>query len=152
MSLAVTPSTKGRAVPRIPTARPATLRNAQRQPIDIFLENLSVDGFGMTTATDLPRGARVSLQLGGVGPRDALVVRRLGLSYGCEFIEPLDGLDLAAALASDAVVGGYFGAEHRPRLNRNDSRVSPRGSIAVLLSVNLLLWTTIIGAVHILLT
>ena len=145
MMMAATLSNAGRATQRIPTARPATLRDAQRQPIDIFIENLSADGFGMSTTTNFSRGERVSLQLAGIEPREARVVRRLGLSYGCEFSAPLDMRELAAALDSGTVLNGRFSAESGTLLtDRHEAQVSRLGRIAILLCVNVFLWTAIV--------
>jgi hypothetical protein len=145
MMMAATLSNAGRATPRIPTARPATLRDAQRQPIDIFIENLSADGFGMSTTTNFARGERVSLQLAGIEPREARVVRRLGLSYGCEFLAPLDMRELASALDAGTVLNGRFSSDSETLLtDRHEAQVSRLGRIAILLCVNVLLWTAIV--------
>ncbi len=72
-------------------------------------------------------------------------MRRLGLSYGCEFARPLDANDLATALDAGAVVNGRFGSEDEKSSGSADTtRVPPLGRIAVLCSVNILLWSTII--------
>lgn len=153
MMMAATLSSTGRVAQRIPAARPATLRDAFRQPIDIFIENLSVVGFGMSTMADLPLGSLVSLQLAGIERRDARVVRRLGLSYGCEFIVPLDAWELTGALDASAVLNGQFPAEDgMARAGRPTLRFHPLKRAAVLLSVNLALWSTIILGVHSLVT
>ncbi|RYF02911.1 MAG: pilus assembly protein PilZ [Oxalobacteraceae bacterium] len=145
MMMAATLSNAGRATHRIPTARPATLRDAQRQPIDILIENLSADGFGMSTTTSLSRGERVSLQLAGIDPREARVVRRLGLSYGCEFLVPLDMRELATALDAGTVLNGRFPADAETMpTDRDEAHVSRLGRIGILMCVNVLLWTAII--------
>jgi hypothetical protein len=145
MMLAATFSNTGRATHRIPTARPATLRDAQRQPIDIFIENLSADGFGMSTTTSLARGERVSLQLAGIEPREARVVRRLGLSYGCEFVNPLDSRELSIALDAGTVLNARFAADDAKSPSHDgETRVSRLGRIGILLCVNVILWTAIV--------
>lgn len=145
MMLAATFSNTGRATHRIPTARPATLRDAQRQPIDIFIENLSADGFGMSTTTSLSRGERVSLQLAGIEPREACVVRRLGLSYGCEFVTPLDPRELATALEVGTVLNGRFSSDGTMSWSSDDeTRVSRLGRVGILFCANVLLWTAIV--------
>ncbi|WP_010217962.1 PilZ domain-containing protein [Sphingomonas sp. PAMC 26621] len=149
MMMAATLSCPGRAAHRIPAARPATLRNADRQPIDIFIENLSVVGFGMSTTADLSLGTFVSLQLAGIGRRDVRIVRRLGLSYGCEFVAPLDASELASAVGAGAVLSGKFGADDASVSGRSPStRFHPLGRVAVLLMVNLVLWSTIVWGVR----
>lgn len=149
MMMAATLSCPGRAALRIPAARPATLRNAERQPIDIFIENLSVVGFGMSTTADLSIGTFVSLQLAGIGRRDVRIVRRLGLSYGCEFVVPLDACELACAVGAGAVLSGRFGSEENSASGRSAStRFHPLGRMAVLLMVNLVLWSTIVWGVR----
>lgn len=152
MMMAATLSSTGRVAQRIPAARPATLRNAFRQPIDIFIENLSAVGFGMSTTADLRLGSLVSLQLAGIERRDARVVRRLGLSYGCEFVLPLAAWELTRALDASAVLNGQFPTEESATQSRSAPRVHPLKRVAVLLSINLGLWTTILFGAHALLT
>jgi len=144
MMMAATLSNAGRATHRIPTARPATLRDAQRQPIDIFIENLSADGFGMSTTTSFSRGESVSLQLAGIDPREARIVRRLGLSYGCEFLVPLDMCELAAALDAGTVLNGRFSTNTETARPEDETRVSRLGQISILFCLNVLLWTAIV--------
>lgn len=149
MMFAATLSNAGRSTLRIPTARPATLRDAQRQPIDIFIENLSVDGFGMSTTTSLSRGERVSLQLAGIEPREARVVRRLGLSYGCEFVTPLDPRELASALEAGIVLNGQFTTQDDAAQSPDSQgHVSRLGQIGIMVSVNILLWSAIGVSIH----
>lgn len=144
MMMAGTLSDTGRAARRIPAARAATLRDTARQPIDIFIDDMSTVGIGMSTMADLTLGSTLSLQLGGVGRRDVRVVRRLGLSYGCEFLCPLDLRELSAAVGAGLVLRGSFSAEEdvQPREHRA-MKLPPIGRAVVLVAVNLALWLTI---------
>lgn len=82
--------------------RDATLRDPDWSPIDITVDNLSEGGFRATVNADLPVGAEIGLGLAGIGLRAARIVRRTDSSYGCEFLTPLTGSELYAALSTPA--------------------------------------------------
>lgn len=82
--------------------RDATLRDPDWSPIDVTIEDLSEGGFRALADAELPVGAEIGLGLAGIGLRPARVVRRTGNAYGCEFLTPLTGMELHAALAAPA--------------------------------------------------
>jgi PilZ domain len=55
----------------------------------IELHDLSVTGFRCGTSYTMRVGDSVWLTIPGLEAREARVVRRNGLEYGCEFAEPL---------------------------------------------------------------
>lgn len=103
----------------------------------------------MSTMTGLAPGARVSLQLPGLEAREAQVVRRLGLSYGCEFAVPLDPPELALALGTGSVGSGILPFDdYRSDSSGTDKSVSRLGRIAILVAVNIVLWAAIIASLY----
>lgn len=82
--------------------RDATLRDPEWSPIDAIVDDLSESGFRVTTLADFTVGAEVALGLAGIGTHQARVVRRAKGFYGCEFLIPLTGAELSAALAAPA--------------------------------------------------
>jgi len=78
----------------------ATLRDPDRMPLDVVVEDLSSTGFRVLTSADLAPNAEIGLGLAGIGMQRARVIWRAGNSYGCEFLTPLKGDDLRAALSA----------------------------------------------------
>lgn len=82
--------------------RDATLRDPEWSPIDAIVDDLSESGFRVTTPAAFAVGAEIALGLSGIGTHQARIVRRAKGFYGCEFLIPLTGAELSAALAAPA--------------------------------------------------
>lgn len=78
----------------------ATLRDPERRPFDVVVEELSAAGARLPPVIELPLGATVTLGVSGVGMCDVRVVRRDERGYGCEFLFPLSEAELEDALAA----------------------------------------------------
>lgn len=78
----------------------ATLRDPDKRPFDVVVEDLSTTGFLVPAVTRLSPGQPITLGVAGVGMCHARVVREDARGYGCEFLFPLSGAELADALAA----------------------------------------------------
>lgn len=78
----------------------ATLRDPERRPFDVVVEELSAAGVRVPRVVELSPGATVTLGISGVGMCDVRVVRRDERGYGCEFLFPLSAAELDDALAA----------------------------------------------------
>lgn len=78
----------------------ATLRDPERRPFDVVVEELSAAGVRVPRVVELPVGATVTLGISGVGMCDVRVLRRDERGYGCEFLFPLSEAELNDALAA----------------------------------------------------
>ncbi len=67
----------------------ATLRDKITRPHDVTIEDLSLTGFRLSGAPDLPVGAPISIGFAGIGTHQARIMRRDADIYGCEFITPI---------------------------------------------------------------
>lgn len=158
MTIASQPYADGRSAERKRAGRGATLRDAVYRPIDIVIADLSATGFGMTTAEDLAVGSYVNLSLAGICKRDVRVVRRYGMNYGCEFIQPLSPADLDLALKAGVVVGASFAigdGSERATQAAGDGRAfkaSPRIRALVLVATVAVLWLAVLYTARLLVT
>lgn len=115
----------------------ATLRDPDKRPFDVVVEDLSGTGFLVPAVTRLSPGEQVTLGISGVGMCHARVVREDARGFGCEFLLPLGDATLAAALAaipSDPAPldrPEFARTPDHPRRVR-DGRLSARARLAVL--------------------
>lgn len=79
----------------------ATLRDPERRPFDVTVEDISVTGVRIPAVVSLPLGAQVTIGIPAVGMCDLRVVRRDERGYGCEFLFPLSEAELAEAIAAE---------------------------------------------------
>lgn len=93
----------------------STLRDVHGRPIDVIVNDLSINGFRIETAERLKIGSSVQLGLAGVGTVRAIVVRQNTSGYGCETVTSLTQAQLAAAFSSNPVVEGAFPSFLLPR-------------------------------------
>lgn len=87
-----------RSAERYPVSLTGTLRDPDRTPHDVVVEDLSMSGFRLPVSADLEVGTYVSLGLPRVGICPARVVRQGDERYGCAFLVPLTGAEFQAAL------------------------------------------------------
>lgn len=156
MTLVAQLYTDGRGAERVAAGRDATLRDSAQRPIDIVIEDLSSSGFGMSTAEDLAVGSILNLRLAGISKRDVRVVRRFGLTYGCEFAPPLTERELALVLSAGLVIDASFavsddGARFAVSgVPGSSAKLSPPMRAGVLFGSIAALWLVIILAVDLL--
>lgn len=77
----------------------ASLRELGATGADVRLHNLSIRGFMCEADAIHAAGSYVWLRIAGVGAFNARIVWRDSFRYGCEFIEPIEPEQCAAALA-----------------------------------------------------
>ena len=107
--LFVTDPAERRASERFPVDAFGTLRDASSRPIDVTLNDLSMDGCLMEAAAELTIGGMVRLGIAGLPLLDARVVRRDDAGrYGCEFTRRLAGRDVERAGKVETVLRGPF--------------------------------------------
>ncbi|WP_230482066.1 PilZ domain-containing protein [Sphingomonas sp. Leaf21] len=78
----------------------ATLRDRVAQPYDVVIEDLSATGFRLSGGPALTTGAVASIGFAGIGVHPVRVIRQEGMTYGCEFVTPLNAEMLNKALVS----------------------------------------------------
>lgn len=78
----------------------ATLRDPERRPFDVVIEELSVTGVRIPDVVELTPGAVVTLGIAGIGMCDIRVVRRDERGYACAFLFPLGAEELDDAVAA----------------------------------------------------
>jgi hypothetical protein len=98
----------GRSAERHDLAADATLRGADRIPVDILVVDLSQTGCLFVTAEPLPIEAIVTIGVAGVGLHEARIVRNQDVRFGCTFLIPLTNVELAAGLAESETVAPFF--------------------------------------------
>jgi hypothetical protein len=76
-----------------------TLRNAQAEPHDVVIDNLSATGFRTAKMAGIAVGDVITLGIFGIGLRSAAVLRESDGHHGCQFFVPLNASELAFALA-----------------------------------------------------
>ena len=77
-----------------------TFRDSTRQPLDVSVIDLSVDGLRARGPAGLAPGASITIGLPGLGVRRALVIRAEDGEYGCRFLERLTPADLSASMVA----------------------------------------------------
>lgn len=145
----------GRGARRVLSGRGATLRDPVTRPIDIVIDDLSLTGFGMSTTEDMSVGSIFHLRLAGIDKRDVRVVRRFGLSYGCEFMPPLSDAELALALSTGLVVDASFALDKdmpfkSAGVGNGGAKIPPLFRVGIVIGALAMLWVTIVLAVHVL--
>ncbi len=80
-----------------------TLRNPERKPADVVVVDLSKTGFRVNVASGIAIGDVVTLAIYGIGLRSAWVIREMEQQYGCQFLVPLEDMELATALRHEHV-------------------------------------------------
>ncbi len=76
-----------------------TLRDAQAEPHDVVIDDLSATGFRTAAIAGVAVGDVITLGIFGIGLRSAAVLRESDRHYGCQFFVPLNASELAFALA-----------------------------------------------------
>lgn len=129
-----------------------TLRNAQAEPQDVVIDDLSATGFRTVMAMGLEIGDVITLGIFGVGLRTAQVMRVSDGQYGCQFLKPLNAEELASALcgltppepvllhypsAGDALGTGAMDARPKPI---SEWSLSPRLRVASIAAAGILPW------------
>ncbi|MBW4331207.1 PilZ domain-containing protein [Stakelama sp. CBK3Z-3] len=83
--------------PRVRLDTEATLRDDAGYPVELTLIDLSQSGFLIRTAVELDIGEQFSIGIPGVAAHRAVVRRRDGDEYGCEFFQPLTEQEVSQA-------------------------------------------------------
>jgi hypothetical protein len=132
----------------------ATLRDEERQPIDVSIEDLSRTGFLMSSASVLPLASIIGIGIAGIAKRDARIVRRAPSGYGCEFLVPITDADIAAAQIAETVVQGAFDSIGSVPVQREEGDAAPNRhelpipvKLLLILLATAALWTAIIAAI-----
>jgi len=76
-----------------------TLRDAQAEPHDVVIDDLSATGFRTVAIAGVAVGDVITLGIFGIGLRSAAVLRESDGHYGCQFFVPLNASELSFALA-----------------------------------------------------
>lgn len=100
MAFTATLHRETRAAERHAVGLEGTLRDADRQPFDVSVIDLSVDGFRAVGEVVLAPGAAISIGLPALGARPALVVRAESGEYGCRFRQRLSAAELSSAVGA----------------------------------------------------
>lgn len=133
----------------------STVRGAGLQPFDALIHDISQTGIRFDSLAEFKPGDEVSVGLEGVGARSALVAWRRVTTYGCEFVQPLQTLEVQRAFTGRTLVRlnpGLAGAPE-PRAEAPatpaaaaDTRLIPRQwlfvaiAIAALATAALMTW------------
>jgi hypothetical protein len=122
----------------------ATLRDLDRSPHDVRIDEISNSGCHIATLLDISIDTVVTLGIPEIGIREARLIRETAGGYGCAFSRPLNQAELAkviAAQASDRIAYADFGA-YRPAAVQQ--RLTPKGFIgATIVGAVLLSWATV---------
>lgn len=145
---------------RVAVDRVGTLRDTERTPVDIMVDNLSTTGCMFLLDRELPLGALVSIGIPGVGVRYARISRVEHPQYGCAFLSPVSDADIAAALSVDTVIAGAFpqmpvpampmAASPLRRIAEEPSfepKLPLRTRVAMMVGISAVLWTAIVVGV-----
>lgn len=89
-----------RGAARHEVALEATLRDNDRRPHDVVVEELSKTGFLVPAVAQLSPGEQVTIGISGIGMCHARVVREAEGGFGCEFLHPLSEDELAEAIVT----------------------------------------------------
>jgi hypothetical protein len=89
---------------RLPLVVGATLRDIERRPYDVRIDDLSQTGCHVTTLLGLPLQEVVTVGIPGIGMHEARLIRETAGGYGCEFIRNLAAADVQKALRANVVV------------------------------------------------
>ena len=89
----------------------ATMRGADRVPVDVVVVDLSHTGCLFVTTESLDIGSIVTIGIAGIGLREARIVRNQDVRFGCTFLTPLAGTELTAGLAESKTVT-FFPFQH----------------------------------------
>jgi hypothetical protein len=65
------------------------MRELSARIVPVDLEDISTDGCRLSTDEELETATKIWLQIGGVGTKEAWVTRKVGKTYGCEFLSPI---------------------------------------------------------------
>jgi hypothetical protein len=115
----------------------ATLRDLERRPHDVTIDDISHTGCHVATLLDLPLDTFITLGIPEIGVHKARLIRETDGGYGCAFERALTESELRRALAAeqdDRVAFGPFRQEPAPN---QPQRLTPPG----------LLGTAIVAAV-----
>ncbi len=97
----------GRSAERHDLAADATVRGADRIPVDVLVADLSQTGCLFVSTQALPVGSVVTIGIAGVGLREAVIVRNQDVRFGCTFSVPLTEAELGAGLAESETVAFF---------------------------------------------
>lgn len=128
-----------------------TVRDPDRTPHDVVIEDLSSTGFRIPAGAGLKFDDLISLGLPGAGRRAARVVWQAGERCGCTFLEPMTEDQLRAALAGPVLQPVSIGtpSPRPPATPEPDDPVEPKfsGSTRVMAVIGLVLasWAAAIG-------
>lgn len=103
----------GRSAERHDLGADATLRGADRVPVDVLVVDLSQTGCLFVTSEPLGTDAIVTIGIAGVGLREARIVRNQDVRFGCTFLTPLTHAELTAGLAESETVA-FFPFQQTP--------------------------------------
>lgn len=103
----------GRSAERHDLAADATVRGADRVPVDVLVVDLSQTGCLFVSAEPLQIESVVTIGIAGVGLREARIVRNQDVRFGCTFLMPLTTAELAAGLTESETVA-LFPFQHPP--------------------------------------
>lgn len=104
MALIVQLYDSGRSAERHDLAADATVRGADRVPIDVLVADLSRTGCLFVSTEPLAVDTIITIGIAGVGLREARIVRNQDVRFGCTFLLPLTEAELAAGLAESETV------------------------------------------------
>lgn len=136
----------------------STVRGSGLQPFDALIHDISQTGIRFDSLAEFKPGDEVSVGLEGVGARSAVVAWRRVTTYGCEFVQPLQAIEVQRAFTGRTLVrlnaglagvaGPHAEAPAAPPIvaAAPDSRLIPREwlfvaiAIAALATATLMTW------------
>jgi len=104
MALVVQLYDSGRSAERHDLGADATVRGADRVPIDVLVADLSQTGCLFVSTEPLRIDTIITIGIAGVGLREARIVRHQDVRFGCIFLIPLTAGELAAGLSESQTV------------------------------------------------
>jgi hypothetical protein len=129
----------------------ATVRTANGAPSDVLIHDLSTTGFRMETREELQEDSIVWLGIVGAGINGATVTRRDAGGYGCRFLVPITGTQLAATLSPvSTVIAAPWNQREADAADIPEVKKLPhRMRLAIIVFGSLALWAALIlGLLH----
>jgi hypothetical protein len=90
-----------RSAARHEVALEATLRDNDRRPYDVVVEELSTTGLLIPAVTSSSPGEQETIGPPGIGMRHVRVVREAAGGFVCKFLRPLHGEELAKIMVTE---------------------------------------------------
>lgn len=140
--------TNRRAVDRAEAGRVSTIRQEDRIPVDMIIDDLSCGGCRVSGELGLEEDDRVTIGLPGVGIRTAQVVWSKDGSTGLVFDIPLTGEDIIVARKVDTLIDGRFTmADPMPDAIDEGEALSPSRRLGIIIGAAVFAWCVTIIAI-----